>query len=159
MPVGSDSTFNANTGEWESKSVGSVDKSGNYVPPQGYEVTETGEILKEVAGEQKLVVAPVVPTVSDTPPLNALPVSDVKVIDGRIPAGGSDNPDNADSNTSANGAGENQPVEGEGRLLPPPPSSQCLTTMCNTYDSGTGGPAAEQPRIPAGGTRVKVIVR
>lgn len=57
IPLGVDSTFDKNKGEWVSQSVGSVANNGDYVPPQGYDISETGDILKKSKnGELKKII-------------------------------------------------------------------------------------------------------
>lgn len=81
IPVAMDATFS--DGEWVSKSIGGVDKSGDYVPPSGYSITDEGKLIKVVDGgmiQQVLIeVKPVdeVPTFGDT-----------KVIDFQEPING-----------------------------------------------------------------------
>lgn len=137
MPIGNDSVYNGNTGEWESKSIGTVDKNGNYLPPEGYTITETGTLLKEVNGENKIVIAPDVPTINDTPSLGKLPIKDIPN-DGRAPGGFI----------------EPQPAPEEQTLLPPCPPGQ----ICIKPDGGTGGIIEQQPRIIPK-TKVKIFVQ
>lgn len=140
-PLGSDSTFDKNTGEWVSNTAGSVATNGEYVPPQGYKITPEGNLIKIAeTGEQLVVGTNVVPTIDK--PLEILPVMQHTggfIPKGPGPAGTTDEP-------CPNG------------ICPPPPSAQCV-------DSKTCLQPPQQPEIlpppprPIGNTKVKINVQ
>ncbi len=64
IPLGKDSTFDSNTGEWVSNTVGTIDTAtGDYLPPEGYQITDDGKMLKtdEGTGAVQQVVIEVKP--------------------------------------------------------------------------------------------------
>lgn len=181
IPLGADSTFDKNTGEWVSNSVGGVDDTGAYLPPEGFKMTETGDMLKvEEGGKVKKVVLEIKP-LDQVKPLDAMPtVAYVPPADGPAPANaggvevvdgnaqndaeaGADGPAAGDDAAPGDGDG---PIEGpapagnadEGALAPPPlPTGSSTANQPNTIfvntTTGTGAPPPPSTR-----TRVKVNV-
>ena len=46
IPQGSDSKYDKNTGEWISSTNGSINKSGEYIPPKGFQLADDGSLWK-----------------------------------------------------------------------------------------------------------------
>jgi len=155
IPIGNDAVFDSNAGEWVSNSVGSVDSSGSYVPPESFTITNEGQLLKEVDNKVQVVNTEVKP-MDDVPALqqvesqviatdnNITPINgDSK---GKQPAGTLDEdvpPTGTDSNTESN--------------LSAPPIPQGTTYMPPTYyqfdPNSATAPGAVGTRTPI---RVKV---
>ncbi len=83
---GADSSFDKNTGEWVSATNGGINSSGEYIPPEGFKMTEDGDLLKinpdtGVATEAVVVtIQPVdqTPVLDDAPTINYVaPVENV----------------------------------------------------------------------------------
>lgn len=79
IPLGSDSKFDNNKKEWVSSSVGSIDNSGDYIPPKGFKITDEGILLKvdKISGKELRVNIEVRP-VDQQAPLDALPTKEFK---------------------------------------------------------------------------------
>lgn len=141
IPLGTDSVFDSSQGEWVSNSVGGVDPAGNYVPPEGYKITNEGNLLKLVDGGQTQEVILNIAPLGDNPPLFDMPTQDYQQpINGPAPAG-----------TSV------PPPPPEDGLAPPP--NNCFNCMgqlppsFNVHAPGAGG-TGTVPRTPV---RIKVI--
>lgn len=170
IPLGADSTFDQNTGEWVSNSVGAVDDTGAYLPPEGFQVTESGDMLKvDESGAVQKVVLEIKPideakpldsmqTVAYVPPADGpAPAGDggVEVVDGNAPGEG-DGPVGEEAPT-----GEEVPLEGpapageaEDALPPPPlPTGSSTANQPNTIFNNTN--TAPPPPIR---TRIKATV-
>lgn len=145
IPLGTDSVFDGNQGEWISTSVGEVDPAGKYVPPEGYKITDEGSLLKIVEGGKTLqVIIDVAGTLDDTPPLNEIPTQQwVAPIEGPSPAG-----------TQING--EPPPPNGEGNLPPPPQECMnCAAPLPPSYN--TSGPGGNIGNLPRSRATIRVI--
>lgn len=64
IPPAADSTFDKNTGEWVSNTNGGISPTGDYLPPEGFAVSDEGQMLKldknGVAKEEVVIkIAPV----------------------------------------------------------------------------------------------------
>lgn len=139
---GSDSKFDQNTNEWVSTSIGNVDDKGNYVPPEGYRITEDGDLLKEDknSGKVQKVILDIKP-IDQLPPLDRLPVVDF---------------DSSSKNQTENKRPE-QLINGikancdKGDCLPPPPVCEGCgiipTTFLNGAPSNTTNTTA-RPKTP-----------
>lgn len=46
VPLGKDSVYDKNAGEWVSSSVGGIDSKGDYIPPKDFKVTDDGKLVK-----------------------------------------------------------------------------------------------------------------
>lgn len=88
IPMGNDATFDKNTGEWKSNSIGSVDDSGGYVPPPSYKITDEGKLLKEIGGTVHIVNTDIRP-IDQVAPLDMIETKIYKEapIVGPAPAG------------------------------------------------------------------------
>lgn len=91
IPVGIDSSFDDTKNEWVSPSVGTVNTSGEYLPPEGFKVSDDGKLLREDgSGLIKEVLVEIKP-LDKVKPLNELPtiepIQDRKKR-GPSPAGG-----------------------------------------------------------------------
>ncbi len=168
IPLGADSKFDKNTGEWVSASVGTIDNKGGYVPPEGFKMTDEGSMLKEVAGGKVREVVLEIKPVDQVKPLDqAITIAYVAPKEkndgpgGPAPAGGPNGPDGGPEG-EADGGPDGDPLgpkpAGEPDLLPPPP-----------VPAGTGyiPPSGNHPGATDGGapapinpnkTRVKVRV-
>ena len=141
---GSDSKYDKNTGEWVSSSIGSVDKVGGYVPPEGFTMTEDGELLKvdKESGQTQKVILEVKP-VDQLPPLDRLPVIDIKgdANDKKLPG----TKKNINANNPINIKCES------GNCLPPPPVCEGCgiipPTFLNSAPSDAPAPV-NRPRTP-----------
>jgi hypothetical protein len=51
IPIPQDATFDEASGEFVSTTVGAADSSGDYTPPEGFKITDEGNLLKEVNGQ------------------------------------------------------------------------------------------------------------
>lgn len=99
IPLGTDSVFDANQGEWVSNSIGGVDPSGNYVPPEGYKITNEGNLLKLLAGGKAQEVILKIAPLGDNLPLNQMPTQEFNQhINGPTPAGSLVKPNAKDTN-------------------------------------------------------------
>ena len=74
---GVDSSFDENTNEWVSTTNGGANNSGEYVPPEGYKLTEDGQLLKvdnsgQIIAEVVLDIKPVdeTPSLTNAPTVN-----------------------------------------------------------------------------------------
>lgn len=112
LPMSSNSTFDKNTGEWQSQEF-NVDSTGNVVPPEGFSITDEGKLLKDDgAGQVKEVVYEIKPPM-DQKPIEELPTQKLN-IRGPQPAGNVDN----NNNPPANGEGSAQNVNGQDWFVP-----------------------------------------
>ena len=85
LPVSCKSTFDSNTGEWRSQEFG-IDASGAIVPPEGYAITDEGQLIKEDAsGQTKVLVFDIKP-VMEQEPLEDMPTQNI-IMNGPAPAG------------------------------------------------------------------------
>ena len=169
IPLGVDSTFDKNTGEWVSNSVGAVDTNGGYIPPEGFAITDDGKLLTTdlSSGQVKEVV------IHDIKPLDEVrPLEEIQVIDYTPPANEpipGDLPPLAPGEEPINPDGEKLP-EGElnpdgefgpevsesgDEILPPPPKPGDCST-CN--QPNTFGDSGAPPPIPTGKTRAIIQV-
>jgi hypothetical protein len=155
IPLGSDSKFDNNTQEWVSSSVGGVDVAGNYIPPEGFKMTEDGQMLKldQNTGKTMEVVLEVKP-VDQLPPMDKMQVIEFnpqQPIEGPAPAGQNEPTDNfdRDANSLFNG-------NCEGECLPPPPICDGCSIRPPTFFNGTPGELgpANRPTTP---TTIRVI--
>jgi hypothetical protein len=93
IPPGLDSSFDQNAGEWVSSSNGGSSASGEYVPPQGFQINDEGQLLKmdENTGEIKSVVVIDMKPVDQMPPLDQAPtreyIAPKEEFKGPAPAG------------------------------------------------------------------------
>lgn len=140
IPLGTDSVFDSNQGEWVSNSVGGVDPAGNYIPPEGYKITDEGKLLKLVDGGKTQEVIMQVAPLGDNPPLNQMPTQDFQqYINGPAPAG-----------TMA------PPGPNDGLAPPPNNCFNCMAPLPPSFNinaPGGGGPG-NIPRTPV---RIRVI--
>ncbi len=74
---GIDSSFDDNTNEWVSTTNGGANNSGEYIPPEGYKLTNDGQLLKvdssgQIVAEVVLDIKPVdeTPALNDAPTVN-----------------------------------------------------------------------------------------
>lgn len=82
IPLGVDSKFDKNTGEWVSTSIGSTDTKGEYVPPTGFVINEEGKLLK-VDGNN----GPIKEVVLDVKPLDQTkPLEKMETVEYKGPA-------------------------------------------------------------------------
>jgi hypothetical protein len=161
IPLGVDSQFDSNAGEWISGSVGTTDVAGGYVPPEGYLITDDGNLLKtdNKSGKIKEVI------INDVRPLDDVkPLGDIKVIDYVPPVDQDQYKGTAPKSEVLPGEDTNSadqpPVEGDetaeyegpnGENLPPPPKPGDCST-CNQPGTYTEG-GAPPPPPPSGSTR------
>lgn len=146
---GSDSKFDKNTGEWVSSSIGTVDKAGGYVPPEGYKMTEDGELLKvdNVSGQVKKVLLEVKP-VDQLPPLDRIPVIEFKG-DTKDQV----RPDTKKINTTNNPINVNCD---SGNCLPPPPVCEGCGIIPPTYLNGAPSDSSRPTNRPKTPVRINV---
>jgi hypothetical protein len=78
IPPGIDSTFDKNAGEWVSATNGGSNASGEYAPPQGYQMNDEGQLLKidQETGKVKEVVVLDIRPVDQMPPISAAPTTE-----------------------------------------------------------------------------------
>jgi hypothetical protein len=179
IPLGVDSQFDANAGEWVSNSIGSIDGAGDYFPPDGYIITDEGHLLKTdstTGNIQEVIIGDIKP-LDEVKPLDDIQVKeyvapiDTAPIDGIDPRTGE--PILEDERPPL---GEEPPPEGEeappvveeglypgeepdagddeGYLPPPPKPGDCST--CN--QPGTYTEDGAPPPPPSGKTRVIINV-
>jgi hypothetical protein len=143
IPLGTDSVFDNNQGEWVSTSVGGVDPAGNYIPPEGYKITEQGELLKQVDGGQlQQVLITSGGTLEETPPLNMMPTAQwTPEMEGPAPAGNID--------------GQMPPPDGE--ALPPPPQDCNNCAVPPPPSWGANAPSGNFGNLPRTRVRIQVI--
>lgn len=152
IPLGADSTFDPNTGEWVSNSVGTIDSAtGEYLPPEGYQITESGEMLvtDTTTGEVKEVQLEIKP-VDETQPLDEIEtVTYIAPSDDPVLADGTDPIVNPDGTEPVEGDGDIDGPEpastddpsGEEILPPPPQPGDCSTCSqpTNVFQETTSG--------------------
>lgn len=137
IPLGSDSTFDSNTGEWVSNSVGAIDAGGDYVPPEGYAITDTGEmvVVDKSNNDVLTFVDQPIMALDEVPPLEDRPIVEKKIeVEGPKPASTNTSTSvetKTNTGTSLEGGGEPEPQpEPEPKPLPRPPAP-CLSATCN----------------------------
>lgn len=165
IPPGVDSKFDQNTGEWVSSTNGGTSASGEYIPPQGFQINDDGQLLKVdvdsgiVEGQVKIVIG----SVDDVPPIVSAPIVKPAIIEGPKPAN-DPNVDNGEPNPDDDPFGPvliDEPVDqpiGDPALLPPPPKPSGCST-CNqpdTFFNDSGN--LRPPPPPPGKARVKIKV-
>ncbi len=100
IPPGIDSQFDPNAGEWVSTTMGGSTGNGEYVPPEGFKLTDEGQLLKMnvetgVANEVVILdIKPVdqMPSLDNAPTVEYItPSTDIEI--GPSPAGMMDNPE------------------------------------------------------------------
>ena len=122
------------------KFCGGVNPTGEYVPPEGYKITDEGKLLKLVDGGKTQEVIMQVAPLGDNPPLNQMPTQDYKLpINGPSPAGGP---------ASAAPQGKDGLSQ-----VPLCPTCTYIPPSFNNSAPGSGGPG-NLPRTPI---RIKVI--
>jgi hypothetical protein len=80
IPPGIDSKFDKNAGEWVSSTNGGSNSSGEYTPPQGFQMNEDGQLLKidSETGKVKEVVVIDIKPVDQMPPITSAPTIEYK---------------------------------------------------------------------------------
>lgn len=139
IPLGIDSKFDSNTKEWVSDSVGTVDVSGNYIPPKGFIINDEGNLFKNDQGKlQKIDIGSIKP-LDEVKPL----LSEIK---------------KSLENTISNKLDDSKKPDSREELLPPPPQPKDCST-CNqppTFQRGAGGrPPAKKGRSKIRGKVIK----
>ena len=139
IPLPMDSVFDESNGEWVSTGIGGVDNSGTYEPPEGYTITDEGNLLKTVEGGLVQQVVLEVRPLDEVPPLGDMQTIDYQdPINGPAPAGGELEP---------------LPPPPDGEVLPPPPVCTGCAYQPPSYKTTQMGTIQNAPRTPI---RIKV---
>lgn len=146
IPPPADSVFDPNTGEFVSNSMGGVAPTGEYLPPEGIQITETGDMIKQTeTGETVKIVVEIKPP-DEIKPLDEAPT--VAYIpppeDGPAPASdGSPPPPGGDEPPPP---GEDGPPAGDDAAMgdEPPPTME--------GPAPAGDDVLPPPPLPAGGS-------
>ena len=67
IPVSKDATFDQSKGEWVSSSMGTITPSGDYLPPEGFKVSDDGKMLKIDGNVVKEVIVDIQPVDKQVP--------------------------------------------------------------------------------------------
>ena len=153
IPMGVDSEFDTNAGEWKSSTVGSVDEYGEYVPPEKHEITSEGDILRQdpTTGEVVKIDNEIGVPIDEQAAFNDLKG---EVVSKEVEAG----PEPAGEEVK-DGSATREPdseTKVEGDILPPPPQPGDCST-CTQPPSLFNGNVVKPP-VESGKTRVNVQV-
>lgn len=90
IPPSSDAVFDRNAGEWVSNTSGDINAAGEYIPPQDFNISDEGKLLKVDGDKIKEVVIDIKP-VDQMPPIENAPTiryeGPKEPINGPTPAG------------------------------------------------------------------------
>lgn len=124
IPLGADSKYDQNTQEWVSGTF-EVDSSGQPVPPEGYELTEDGSLVK--IGTDQEVNFEVKP-LDESKPLDQMIQEEAPVLEGPEPSSVNLQPDGLErppiqpgDTVQRDNFNGDPSGSGDGSLLPPPP--------------------------------------
>lgn len=165
IPPPADSVFDPNTGEFVSNSMGGIAPTGEYLPPEGMQITETGDMIKQTeAGETVKVVVEIkppdeikpldeAPTVAYVPPAEDGPAP---ASDGTVVAGGDEPPPGEEAPLGDEPLLEGPAPAGDDDVLPPPPLPPGGSTSLQPPSLNDALTAPSPP--PPTRTRVKINV-